>query len=602
MSNQQRLAEVGRKILRFPLQYRIEHWVFALSFITLGLTGLAQKYFQWPISVSFINLLGGIDSTRLIHRAAATIMMVTVVYHIGIVGYRLYVKRYRLSMMPGVDDAKNALGWFLYNIGLRKGQPQEGRYTYGEKIEYWAVVWGTVIMVITGFMLWNPIATTNILDGQWIPAAKAAHGGEAVLAVLSIILWHFYHVFVRTFNRSMYNGHLTEEQMEEEHPLELADMKAGLHQVRLEPEQVKQRQRRYYPVYSVIGALLLIGIVWFVTFEQTAITTIQPVETVEIFAPLTPTPLPTVAPTPTLRPTPEVETEQIDWNGVIGPMLEAQCIACHGDSAIAGLNISTYQSTLAGGNSGPGVVPGVPEDSQLVIVQEVGGHPGQLNDDDLATLVHWIEAGAPESLDGAMEPGQPEDQPLTFVDDVLPVFEASCGNCHGETALGGLNVIDFESLLAGGEDGPVIEPGDADASTLVELQEAGGHPGQLTDEEIQLIRDWIDAGAPETEADVIGDSSSAPPAGAGGLTYSGEIGILFESQCGACHGASALGGLNVLDYEALLAGGSDGPAIVPGDPDASMLVELQEAGGHPGQFDEEALSQIREWIAAGAPQ
>ena len=86
--------------------------------------------------------------------------------------------------------------------------PQEARYTFGEKVEYWSVVWGTVIMAVTGFMMWNPISTLRFLPGEAIPAAKAAHGGEAVLAVLAIIIWHFYHVHIKTFNKSMFTGKL----------------------------------------------------------------------------------------------------------------------------------------------------------------------------------------------------------------------------------------------------------------------------------------------------------------------------------------------------------------------------------------------------------
>ena len=89
------------------------------------------------------------------------------------------------------------------------------------------MVWGTFIMIITGFMMWNPIATTNYLPGQFIPAAKVAHGGEAVLAALAIILWHFYHVHLRHFNKSMFIGKMTRHEMEEEHPAELALIEAG---------------------------------------------------------------------------------------------------------------------------------------------------------------------------------------------------------------------------------------------------------------------------------------------------------------------------------------------------------------------------------------
>ena len=115
----------------------------------------------------------------------------------------------------------------MYYFGLRKHKAYYGRYNYAEKAEYLAVVWGTVIMGITGFMMWNPIATTRYLPGEFIPAAKAAHGGEAVLAVLAIIIWHFYHVHIRHLNKSMFTGKITEKEMAHEHPAELAQIKAG---------------------------------------------------------------------------------------------------------------------------------------------------------------------------------------------------------------------------------------------------------------------------------------------------------------------------------------------------------------------------------------
>jgi hypothetical protein len=108
-------------------------------------------------------------------------------------------------------------------------------------------------MVITGFMMWNPIATTGFLPGEAIPAAKAAHGNEALLAVLAVIIWHVYHVHLRRFNKSMFTGYLTEEEMLEEHPLELADLKAGVAARPLDPQVVARRQRAFFAAYGVIA-------------------------------------------------------------------------------------------------------------------------------------------------------------------------------------------------------------------------------------------------------------------------------------------------------------------------------------------------------------
>jgi formate dehydrogenase gamma subunit len=384
-----------RKYLRFPAIYRIEHWVQFASFTILALTGLPQKYSEAAISKSFIGLLGGIEVVRTIHRAAATILMVAVVYHIGAVIYRLYVKRYRPSMLPTMVDVRNAIQAVRYNLGQARSRPQQGRYTFEEKVEYWAFAWGTVIMVITGFMLWNPIATARFFPGQFIPAAKAAHGGEALLAVLAIILWHMYHVHVREFNRSMFTGYIGEQEMLHEHPLELADIKAGVSDRPVSAQQVARRKRTFWPVYGIIAALLLFGIYQFVTFEQTAITTVPPAEDVVVFAPLTPTPFPTALPTNT--PAPEA-AQAATWDEGIGDLFDSKCGACHNDSAkLGGLDLTSYAAAMEGGQSGAVIAPEDPDGSQLVQIQAAGGHPGQLSGDELDQVRDWIEAGAPEN-------------------------------------------------------------------------------------------------------------------------------------------------------------------------------------------------------------
>ncbi|HKZ83787.1 MAG TPA: cytochrome b/b6 domain-containing protein [Anaerolineae bacterium] len=388
-----------RKVLRFRRPYRVEHWVFVASFTTLAVTGLAQKYAEAGVSQWIVAALGGIESVRVIHRIAAITLMVVAVYHIGALGYRLYVTRSRPHMLPGLFDVRNAWQSLKYNLGLSKARVQQGRYGFEEKLEYWAVVWGTLIMVITGFMLWNPIATTNILPGEVVPAAKIAHGLEAVLAVLAIFIWHLYHVLIRTFNRSMFTGYVNEEQMLDEHPLELADLKAGVAERPADPRKQERRRRVFFGVYGVVGTVLLVGIFVFVTFEKTAIETVPapPPEQVTVFAPLTPTPLPTRPP-----PTPPAERGEpeggaVTWAGGLGDLFKTKCTACHGSpSGLGGLDLSTYEGALKGGNSGPGVVPDDPEASSIWQIQSQGGHPGQLTDSELETVRQWIEAGAPE--------------------------------------------------------------------------------------------------------------------------------------------------------------------------------------------------------------
>jgi cytochrome b subunit of formate dehydrogenase len=274
---------------RFDLGQRIEHAVLLISFTTLAVTGLPQKFADASWAQIMVQLMGGIETIRIIHRVAAVVLMLGSIYHGGIVTYKVAVKRVHLTMLPGWGDVKDAFQQFFYNLGWKKSLPQMGRYTFAEKAEYWSLVWGTVMMIITGFMLWNPIATTKLLPGEFIPAAKAAHGAEAVLAVLAIVTWHVYHVHLKFFNKSMFTGRIDHHAMEEEHPLELARIESGRTEPPVDPAALRRRQRIFIPIAAVITLVLLAGLYIFVTFEETAIETV-PRQNVEIFTPATPEP------------------------------------------------------------------------------------------------------------------------------------------------------------------------------------------------------------------------------------------------------------------------------------------------------------------------
>ncbi len=379
---------------RFNLSQRLEHGVMLTSFSILALTGLPQKYLDSPISLAFIQLLGGIEAIRTIHHVAAVVLLAISIYHIVALLYRVIVLRTPWSMMPGIEDFIHLLQDIGYYLGLRQHKAYYGRYNYAEKAEYLAVVWGTLVMAITGFMMLNPIATTSYLPGQAIPAAKAAHGGEAVLAVLAIILWHFYHVHLKTFNKSMFTGKLTREEMVHEHPAELAQIETGKAWQAPAETVIRKRQNIFVPTAIVLTGVLGFGLFRFITLEQTAITTSPPIETVQVYLPVTPTPHPTPTPAPTRAPGSGVALAS--WDGSVSMLFRNRCSTCHGKTSVSGLSLETYQSALKGGDRGVAIVPGDPDNSILVSVQSTGNHPGQLSIDELNQVIVWINAGAPE--------------------------------------------------------------------------------------------------------------------------------------------------------------------------------------------------------------
>jgi mono/diheme cytochrome c family protein len=199
-----------------------------------------------------------------------------------------------------------------------------------------------------------------------------------------------------------------------EHPIELADIKAGLANRPVDPGTLRKRQMTYLPVAILLAVFMLGGIYGFVNAETTALTTIERQEpTIVVYVPQTLTPAPTQTPTlpptqtalPTASPTlgtPGTETtasapsSSLTWENTIGAMLQAKCTACHGAAAMAGLNLSTYADAMKGGSNGSVIVPGDAANSLIVQKQQAGGHPGQLTPEEIAKLIEWINAGALE--------------------------------------------------------------------------------------------------------------------------------------------------------------------------------------------------------------
>ena len=501
-------ADIARgRYMRFDVLQRIEHLVLLVSFSLLGITGLAQKFAGNSIAETTLRLFGGIEGARTVHHVSAITMGLLAAYHIVAVGYRVFVLRARMTMLPGPSDLFELWNDVKYNLGLTRTPSKPGRYNYSEKMEYWAMMWGTIIMGITGFMMWNPIATAKLVPGEWIPAAKVAHGGEAILAVMAIFLWHFYNVHVKTFNKSMFTGCLDEHQMTHEHGRELEGIVHGLASRKIDLPVLRRRQIIYFPISAVLLIVMVFAVIRFFTFETTAITTLPPAEQVVVLVTATPLPTPTRAPTPvptaspTSAPTPvpmAAPTQAPATGGAsfadVQVILKAKCGTCHGDSATAGLNVNSYATLMKGGASGPVVVPQNAEGSRLV-TKIMGGHPGQFTPEELATIKAWIAAGATEQAAGSAPASVPATSSKpTFAQDIQPLFQSKCATCHG--TMGGLDLTSFESVMRGGASGPAVTPKDPDKSLIIKKQAAGGHAGQFTPQELELVRKWILDGAP----------------------------------------------------------------------------------------------------------
>lgn len=215
----------GRQVVRFGRRSRLEHLLVMLTFILLLLTGLPQKFSDSSWALWLTQVFGGIDWVRTIHRATGVVFTVLCVMHLSVALFGVLSGRMDMNIVPDKSDFRAAIQNLKYYIGLAPSAPKFGRFDYRQKFEYWGMVVGSAVMVVSGFVLYFPIVFAEYLPGQLIPAAKAAHSYEAMMALLTIIIWHMYgaHLNPECFpmDKSIFTGRISLARMRHEHALEL---------------------------------------------------------------------------------------------------------------------------------------------------------------------------------------------------------------------------------------------------------------------------------------------------------------------------------------------------------------------------------------------
>ena len=222
---------VGHRLyLRMSLGERLQHGTLALSFITLVVTGFALKFPDawWVAPIGEISPLM-FAARGILHRIAAVLLVLAGLYHCYYILVVPRGKQLLRDLIPVPGDIRDALAVMKYNLGLTAVKPAFGRFSYIEKSEYWALVWGTIVMGMTGVILWFDNTFLGLLTKLWWDVARTVHYYEAWLATLAIIVWHFYFVIFNPdsypINLAFWKGTLTEQEMEEEHPLEITALK-----------------------------------------------------------------------------------------------------------------------------------------------------------------------------------------------------------------------------------------------------------------------------------------------------------------------------------------------------------------------------------------
>jgi len=193
-----------------------------ISFIILVITGFSLRSNESWITRLFFGYKHGFSVRGILHRAAAVMLIIATGWHV----LYLFTQRGRQffkDMIPKIKDIKDLFQFFLYNFGFSKKKPLFERFGYVEKAEYWALIWGNIVMIFTGLLLWFDNFFVNIFPQKLLEIALVIHFYEAILASLAILVWHLYStVFnpeVYPMNTSWVNGKMPRDMFEHEHPL-----------------------------------------------------------------------------------------------------------------------------------------------------------------------------------------------------------------------------------------------------------------------------------------------------------------------------------------------------------------------------------------------
>jgi cytochrome b subunit of formate dehydrogenase len=211
----------ARILFRMTLMQRVQHLTLLVSFFTLVLTGFALRYPQSWLAVMFVNEL----VRSYIHRIAGVVLIVVSLFHVWYVIVKPEGRQLIIDMLPDWKDVTDARDAFRYYLGYSDQRPMFGRFSYAEKMEYWALVWGMFVMATTGLMAWFKVGVGGRVPGWWVDVAITVHFYEAVLATLAIIVWHLYGVIfdpdAYPMNWAWFDGKMSIEHYEHEHPLDI---------------------------------------------------------------------------------------------------------------------------------------------------------------------------------------------------------------------------------------------------------------------------------------------------------------------------------------------------------------------------------------------
>ncbi len=218
----------GKEYLRWGKNTRIQHIVLLGTFVAQIVTGFPLSFPETWWAKLLVELMGGWWWRTQIHHWSGLLMVLLGVYHVFnlLINHKNIKSLMKHKMMISKRDVRELIQYFKALFGFGE-MPSWDRYIWKEKLEYWGVVWGILVMGISGFILWFPFVALKFIPFGWVNLAGVMHFYEAFVATLVVIISHFYNVHFLPddpMQMTWLTGKMTREQMKHHHPDELKDI------------------------------------------------------------------------------------------------------------------------------------------------------------------------------------------------------------------------------------------------------------------------------------------------------------------------------------------------------------------------------------------
>ena len=209
------------QVVRMNRNELCQHLALTVSFTVLALTGFSLRFadafwVQW-----LFGWKGGFSLRGSIHRVAALVFILTVIWHLVYLASSRG-RQFLRDIAPRLRDFRLLARTVSYNLSSGKERPRCGRFGYVEKIEYWGLVFGTAVMTVSGLFLWLDNTAVEWFSDAWLDVMLVFHYYEAWLAVLTVVVWHLYSTLLKPrtspMNPAWLTGKIPLEMYQTEHP------------------------------------------------------------------------------------------------------------------------------------------------------------------------------------------------------------------------------------------------------------------------------------------------------------------------------------------------------------------------------------------------